>query len=414
MADTGSGADGSLRGMIQDVLVRTERLQPTSERTSFESSFDDGETGFDGGLSDGFATNGESIGDFSPSTMGRMFSSKFGSEAVSQIGNEGRTLSAINHLSSELMAQSLRVSERVGPEDRILLTTTTDSSLNDEARPVIIVLSDNEHNETGALQIDGFGITPDLMERVLYTEGERAVFGQSDGTQEAVLASPEHAVLIQAMRSERAVLDLMQISRPEVISFPKPEMIDLCAPFPAMRIEKGNEVSSSGVLCRNSADELGITACHHGTGPAGTKVSIDGVEHEVALDDRVQDLVFIPVDDSFLAVPRRALAGLRQKEDLAPARDEEFMFDGIMNADKETYGQSCDSWLFNLDPHVQLRMQTTRDTDQGDSGSALIDRNDKLVAFAFRMTKYGVRPGFTDWIWAPNALDALGLRPEFS
>lgn len=409
MVDTSSGAGESLRGMIQDVLVRTERLKPIPGGSPFDRNFS---SDFDKGFSDDFGSESYSEGDFQPSGMDRLFSSRFGSEAASLIGNESRTLAAINHLSGELIAQSLRIGGRVLPDDRILISTSAPSGFVEEARPVVVVLSDQEHSLNGALQSDNFEITSDLVERALYSGGDRVLSRQSDASSAVVEASPEIAVLVQAMQSGRAVVDLMQISRPEVISFPKPEMIDLCAPFPALRIEKGNDVSSSGILCRNQDGELGLTACHHGTGPAGTKVSIDGVEYQVTLDDRVQDLVFIPVDDTFLNLAQRGLAGLRQKEDLAPAKDEEFSFDGVVNADQETYGQSCDSWLFNLDPHVQLRMQTTRDTDQGDSGSALIDRNGKLVAFAFRMTKYGARPGFTDWIWAPNALDALGLIPE--
>lgn len=337
-----------------------------------------------------------------PTAYGRMFGSKFGEEAVSRVGNESRTLAAINHLGSELVAESLKADDQLGPEDRVLLSNVSTAPGMDE-QPIVVVLSNREPDGFGSLHPDDVFLSTDMIQRVFHSMTPASPDG---------IEGPERVVLDQVLRSEISVVEIMNIARPEVIYFPRPEMIDLCAPFPSFRIVNGNEVSTSGILCRNSAGQLGVTACFHGTGPEGTRVTIDGQEHEVKMADRVQDLVFIPVDDAFSCRPQRSLAGLRQIDDLAPARDECFNFDGIMNPETDTYAQSCDPWLFNLDPHAQIRMQTTRDTDKGDSGSALIDRNDKLAGFAFRMTGYGVRPGFTDWIWAPNALDALRLTPE--
>jgi hypothetical protein len=57
-----------------------------------------------------------------------------------------------------------------------------------------------------------------------------------------------------------------------------------------------------------------------------------------------------------------------------------------------------------------LKLQTDADTDQGDSGCALRDENDRVLGFAFERTAYDDYPQFTDWIWAANALRALNLR----
>jgi hypothetical protein len=57
------------------------------------------------------------------------------------------------------------------------------------------------------------------------------------------------------------------------------------------------------------------------------------------------------------------------------------------------------------------RIQTDPDTDEGDSGSALIDEYDQVIGFAFERTDYNDYPQFTDWIWAANALRALSLTP---
>lgn len=349
----------------------------------------------------------ESMGSSSePGAMYRMFNSKFGNEVANRIGNEGRAVAAISHLSSELVAESLKYNDQLSSNDRVLISSVALAPEEDE-HPVVIVMTDRESNEIGRRQPNNMLPPPSLIERVFYQVAEKTAH-RSASEKNLV---PEFAVLEQALGSDLSIPEVMDIARPDVVFFPRPEMVNLCAPHPSFRIENGNEISTSGVLCRNRDGQLGITACYHGTGPEGTALTINGRQYEVTMADRVQDLVFIPVEGAFGTCPQRALSGLREVNDLVPARDEKFSFDGIVNPNTDTYAQSCDPWLFNSDPDAQLRMQTTRDTDQGDSGSALVDRNDKLVGFAFRMTAYGVRPGFTDWIWAPNALGALGLSP---
>jgi hypothetical protein len=73
---------------------------------------------------------------------------------------------------------------------------------------------------------------------------------------------------------------------------------------------------------------------------------------------------------------------------------------------------SSDAGLLRARPTVQLRLQTRPDTDQGDSGCALIDtKQDRVFGFAFERTAVDDYPGFTDWIWAANAMSALQLKP---
>lgn len=395
--DTG----GSLKDMMRDLLVRDSFER---EASSAQSSILPAMRLFGATTSD----QSESLGGSSfvePSPMGRMFSTKFGSEAASRVGNETRTLSALNHLSSELIAETLRLTDQVGPDDRILLSTLYGPTWDGD-KPVVVVLTDRVTGPEGRVQSDDLFLPHEAIRRTLYN-GESALgFAQSLGRR-----TPEYEVLDQALKSDADMAELMVITQPEVLYFPQPEMIDLSAPTPAYRIVQGNEVSSSGVLCTDADGRIGITACFHGTGPEGTKITVDGHELTVSLADRLQDLVFISLEDApeLTQGLQRGEAGLREEHDLAPAPNEPFTFDGIMNPATQTFVQSSDPWLFNLDPNAQIRLQTTRDTDKGDSGSALIDRNDKLAAFAFRMTGYGVRPEFTDWIWAPNALASLGL-----
>ena len=62
-------------------------------------------------------------------------------------------------------------------------------------------------------------------------------------------------------------------------------------------------------------------------------------------------------------------------------------------------------------PGRQLCVQTKAVTNYGDSGSALLNDDDRLVGFAFQRTAYGGRATveFSDWIWAASVLNELGL-----
>lgn len=350
----------------------------------------------------GAAATSSTTPSFDPSPMSRMFSSKFGNEAVSRVGNEEKTLTAINHLSSELLARTLRETGQVAAEDRILLTTSVSPSGGPV--PVVVVLSDQDTTDGGILRSDTLSLPHDMTKRML--------FSAADSVPRDRLTSPPSAsfsVLERALQMDLNTDELMAISQPEVISFKRPEMIDLSAPENSQRVVRGNDTSSTGVLCTLPDGTLGVTACYHGTGDVGVELLINAHPGKVTLANPVQDLVFIALDDLNVLGPRRDVNGLREEDDLAPAQREPFTFDGIRNPHTNTLAQSSDPWLFNTDPHAQIRLQTNRDTDHGDSGSALLDRFDKLCGFAFRMTPYGYNPGFTDWIWAPNALASLNL-----
>jgi hypothetical protein len=103
------------------------------------------------------------------------------------------------------------------------------------------------------------------------------------------------------------------------------------------------------------------------------------------------------------------LGGVR--EDREPAKADHVRFDGVINQNRTTRIFGSDNGLLRARPTVQLKVQTDPDTDQGDSGSALLDEHDSVLGFAFERTDYDDYPQFTDWIWAANALRALQLVP---
>ncbi len=255
---------------------------------------------------------------------------------------------------------------------------------------------------------DSRSVTSELVPDI---DDLRAVMEQlrEDARQSPSSERSEQADILASLPPEMSAI-LTQEARPEIIATSMPQMMPLCVPKPHVPIAYGEERSTAGVYCRDSEGRFGITACYHGTGPVGTEVEVGLRTYQVALANPVQDIVFIPLGDDYNI---RELCGSNGLvTDRAPGQQERATFEGSTSEEEtETVISSHDAGLLRRRATVQLKLQTRPDAQRGDSGSALIDRTGKVMAFAFERTAYGEYPEFTDWIWADNAMAALGLTP---
>ena len=335
-----------------------------------------------------------SSSDESPHPMDRMFGTEVGRRAANRIGNETRTLAALQRLSVEIVAAALRETRQVRKGDRLLAMPG-----RDDRAPVLLLMSSTLEDVDSSRVVSG---ELDLPLNVLMRGLERAA--DSAGESAEAVAFRE---LLEGGRE--AVAELFLVAQPEVVLTRRPRMIRLCVPVPHVSVEARGELSTAGVLCRDSDGELGVTACFHGTGPAGTPVRVGDEESHVKRASEVQDIVFIPLGDPFPFAPMHGIAGVR--DDREPARADTVRFDGAVNQNRRTRIFSTDTGLLRARPTIMLKLQTDPDTDQGDSGCALLDDGDRVLGFAFERTAYDDYPQFTDWIWAANALRALDLAP---
>ncbi len=245
---------------------------------------------------------------------------------------------------------------------------------------------------------------PDLKEMI-------EVLGRlhDDAARSPASERSEQADVLASLPPDMAAI-LTEEVRPEIIATSMPRMVPICAPRPHVAITFGAELSTAGVYCRDSDGRFGITACYHGTGPTGTEVEVGLRTYKVDLADPVQDIVFIPLGDDYNI---RELCGANGLvTDRAPGQQERATFEGTASEEEtETIISSHDAGLLRRRASVQLKLQTRADAQRGDSGAALIDQNGKVMAFAFERTEYGEYPEFVDWIWADNAMAALGLTP---
>jgi len=329
------------------------------------------------------------------STLRRMFlSGLIPPESIRYDSNPSIYSHAIMELrrfSAEVVALALHLSDQVKKNDRILFKADDASG-----PPVIMLLSSavdyvsesrvisEEANLPLSLLIEAFDF--------IMKERDDAVF-------ESITREGKPAALARLFFSVR----------PEIILTRRPRMIPLCTPAPHISLKSDGKISTAGLLCRDADGALGVTACYHGTGPVGTHVMVDLRECEVTRADKVQDIVFIPLGEGFNIPDLVGLRGVESNSE--PSRSARVRFDGATNQNKATRILSTDFGLLRARPTVQLKVQTDPDTDQGDSGSALLDDNDRVLGFAFERTAYDDYPQFTDWIWAANALRALQLTP---
>ena len=332
-----------------------------------------------------------------PNAFTRMFATPTGVRAVNAVGNESRTLDLLSSLSVEVLAEFLFGTSAVGHDAG--------------ARKRRFLVVPGQPTDTPALlvldpEMDDISLSRRITDELhLDAEGLKGAF-------ERLRPALNHfgAPLAAALAESglESAMELMWIARPEVILSRRPKMKPLCAPSPHVSVDFQGEISTAGVFCRDASGTLGVTACLHGTGKAGTAVTIAGRTFTVRDVDAVQDLVFIPIGDDYAVPATCAKSGIRR--DHAPSEAEKVWFEGAGSQRRvDTRVKSHDAGLLRKRPTIQLKVQTPADTNSGDSGAALIDDRDCVVGFGFERTGYGDFPEITDWIWADNALAALGL-----
>jgi hypothetical protein len=323
-----------------------------------------------------------------------MFSTAVGHKVAQAIGNETRTLAAIERLSTEIVAAALQESRQLDTDDRLVVLPSRGGSA-----PVLLIMSPSvDHPSKSRLMSDDVDLPLDLLSHIL-----PSVVDPDSNTAEGIVQRE----LLQG--SYQSLSQAFLIAQPEVVMTRRPRMMRLCVPTPHLRVEYGGEVSTAGIYCRDRDGVVGVTGCFHGTGPEGTSVALGGKTTFVKWANAVQDIVFIPLAPGDEPRATRGLGGVRT--DREPARADRSTFDGATNQSRPTRISGADAGLLRPRPTIMLKVQTDPDTDRGDSGCGLVDEQDRVLGFAFERTDYNDYPQFTDWIWAANALRSLELTP---
>jgi hypothetical protein len=323
----------------------------------------------------------------------RLWSSDFGVLAASLFKDERPLLESISAVSVEIVFEYL--THRFAQRDRLRFLSVPGGPYE---RPSLLILNPDISDISESSRVtDALQMTPAALVEAF----ERIRPALADA------ADPRLLVALEAT-GDSGVMELLWISQPEVVVTRRPRMEKLCSPSPHITIRTTTDTSSAGIFCHDSSGILGVTGCYHGTGPAGTPVTVGGTASHVARAEPVQDLVFIPLPDTFVVSRLCGLRGVRTSR--APSEGEPVAFEGAGTGTRaDTRVKSHDAGLFRKSKGLQLKVQTPADTNRGDSGCALVDSDDRIIGFAFERTGYGEFPELTDWIWADNALSTLNL-----
>jgi hypothetical protein len=329
----------------------------------------------------------------------RMFKTAAGRMAQQSIGNESKTLDLLSTLSIDILFEYVSTTwgfdVQAGAFGRRFLAVPGAP----ESSPALLVLDPAVDISQSRRLTDEIDIEP---------HGLIAAFERLRPFLPKVLDVRLLGVLDSI--GMEGIAELLWVSQPEVVLSRRPKMVPLSAPSPHLAILSGTKVSTAGIVCFDGDGVFGVTACFHGTGFAGTLVTVAGVPGVVKLADQVQDIVFIPMPHGWVKPPLYGLRGVRSTR--APSEAEPVSFEGAGSGSRvSTRVKSHDAGILRKRRTVQLKVQTPADTNTGDSGCALIDHDDCVVGFGFERTAPGDFPELTDWIWAANALDSLGLKP---
>jgi hypothetical protein len=329
----------------------------------------------------------------------RLFTTAAGKTVADRIGNESKTLDLLSTWSIEILFEYVSTKWGFDFQAGALAKRFLGVPGSPENPPALLVLDPAVDVSQSRRLTDEIDIEPAGLIEAFIRLRPFLIKGLDDRLLE----------IVDSMGME-ALAELLWVSQPEVILSRRPKMVPLSAPTPHLAIRSGGRVSTAGIVCKDDVGDLGVTACFHGTGPVGTPVIVAGLAGMVKHADPVQDIVFIPMPSGWAKPSVYGLAGVRSTR--APSEAEPVVFEGAGSGAKvSTRVKSHDAGILRMRRTVQLKVQTPADTNTGDSGSALVDGDDHIIGFGFERTAPGDFPELTDWIWAANALDSLGLTP---
>jgi hypothetical protein len=201
----------------------------------------------------------------------------------------------------------------------------------------------------------------------------------------------------------------------------RPPIIETTAiPNPPLDVAPilGSKPSSTvGTIAKDSNGDIGVTVALHDlqkTLPklivGQTKISVAGVQGIVKSIDLITDSAFVTISDSSLNKIPQSNGFKGPLSGVSPRMNEKAIFEGISSGKKTV---TVTGWSPDLPfayPFNQLKILTTPETDQGDSGAALIDNDDHILGFSFYRTGLGEPIEFSAWIWADSVFAAHKLH----
>jgi hypothetical protein len=149
------------------------------------------------------------------------------------------------------------------------------------------------------------------------------------------------------------------------------------------------------------------TACH--AIPADqTVVNVGGFRAQVVAREPSTDICILRLDGGDRL--HGQCRPIRNVSSRPPRLNWPATFDGITSGPTRTLVRAVDPSIGMFGFPNPSHVYTDNDTAEGDSGAVLLDEDREAVGFAAYRTAYGAEPAMSVWIWAKQALMAVGLE----
>jgi hypothetical protein len=180
------------------------------------------------------------------------------------------------------------------------------------------------------------------------------------------------------------------------------------APAPALPVTVDSDprpLATAGLVGTDEAGRvLAITALHAVAGATTGHVLVGGAPAGIVGQHQLTDSCLLSV-----TCPPGAGSGQAGLLRFSPQSHRPATFDGAASGHKQTMIRGYDLSVLDPSPYLSSKVYTEPDTVPGDSGSALIDQEDRIVGFAVSRTAFGAPLEFSTWSWAEQVLGAHGL-----
>ncbi|WP_405620931.1 hypothetical protein [Streptomyces sp. NBC_00076] len=195
---------------------------------------------------------------------------------------------------------------------------------------------------------------------------------------------------------------------------PEQEMIPTGVPDPGARVVNladPDRPASVGLVLRSGEETFATTVRHVFVGGRG-EARIGAAQGKVCREDLITDSCLIALErDPCLA----ALAGYSGVlRSILPPVGERAWFSRPEEGRVETVVMDADMSILEPQQDFASKVYTRADTIVGDSGVALVDSANRVVCFAVSRTSMRAALASSQWIYAEQALTALGVLEELS
>lgn len=172
----------------------------------------------------------------------------------------------------------------------------------------------------------------------------------------------------------------------------------------------GQALSTAGIFTTDNQGRFGATVAWHSVKDLlqhTNRIYINDESAQIVSTDQISDSCFAVFDQPAVKSAFNPLGGTLSG--LSPRMYDPVTFHGITSGFKQTIITGWSPDVPFVLPYSQLKVLTAPETNPGDSGAALIDRDGKVTGFSFFRTAINQQPEYSSWIWADSVYKAHNL-----